>query len=91
VRRIIVNQYTGGKAANLVIARRVARKIRGTVSTSQCVLIDCEDVTFTPHFLKILAAEARPEKTRFCGLSVADQTLIEQITTQRESQESVVG
>jgi hypothetical protein len=79
MRRLIVLRYTGHKAENLKSVLRVARKIRRAVDMNQCVLVDCEDVEMTLPALELLAAEAHPERVKFCGLSLADQTILLQL------------
>jgi hypothetical protein len=70
---LVLYRYTGSKASNLRIAQRVARKIQGAQRSGQCILIDCENVTVSSEFLRILVEGTRPEKARFAGLPIPDQ------------------
>ena len=73
MKRYLLIRYTGPTATNLAQARRVARKIRGTLRQGQCVLVDCENVKISPEFKRVMLAEADPHKVRFCGLPLAEQ------------------
>jgi hypothetical protein len=72
--RIIIFEFTGRHANNQKIARRIARKVRGSVRKGTCVLIDCEDVaTFSRAFMGELMATGRDDKVKFCGLPISEQ------------------
>jgi len=73
MRRILLYKYTGRRADNLTIARRLLRRLRGAQQTGECILVDCEDVEVTQEFLQVLRSESRFEKIRFCGLPIPDQ------------------
>jgi hypothetical protein len=74
--RLKVRRYTGRKATDLRIAERLARKIRGIQNQGRCLLVDFEgvEVEASPEFLAILLAAARPEKAKFVGLPISQQT-----------------
>jgi hypothetical protein len=88
MRRLIVLHYTGPQAGNLVIARRIARKIRGAVKSRQCILVDFEDTSPSLAVLELVAAEMRPDKVRVCGLSIADQILLKHLVRHRKGGDS---
>ena len=70
---IVLYRHTGRIAANLKVARRVARKIQGAQRSGHCIVVSCEDVTVSPEFLRIMAEGTSPEKVRFAGLPIRDQ------------------
>jgi hypothetical protein len=76
VRRIAVKQYTGLKADQPAIARRLARKIQGAIVQRQCLLLDFEGTAASPEFLDVLLSVAVQPKIRFCGLPVIQQQLV---------------
>jgi len=73
MKRITLLHYTGARARNLKVARRIARKIVGALRNGECLLIDCEDTEVSADFLKELTVVAHPEKIRFCGLPQPQQ------------------
>jgi hypothetical protein len=85
MRRVIVLSLTGRRADNLTAVKRVARKIRRSVGMGQCVLVDCEDVEMPLPALECLAAEAHPERVKFCGLSIADQLVLKHLINRRQT------
>ena len=85
MKRIIVLSLIGPTADNLPAVELVARKIRGAVGMRQCVLVDCEDVEMPLQALECLAAEAHPERVKFCGLSIADQLVLKHLINRRQT------
>ena len=73
MKRVVLFDYTGDKANDLKIARRLARKLLGAQRAGECILFDCENVEVSPEVLEILRKESYPDKIRFCGLPIPDQ------------------
>jgi len=85
VRRLILLNYTGATAENLVAAERIVRKIHGARREKECLLIDCEDVEVSDSFLMILISAAHPDKIRFCGLPLLQQKFLKSQLKRRKS------
>lgn len=84
MKRLILLRHTGANATNLVIAERLARKLRGALRQGECVLVDCEDVEPTQEFLDVLLKDAQPEKVKFCGLPIMRQVTLALRMPERE-------
>ena len=76
MRRILLLRYTGLQARNPKLAHRIARKVRGAQDQGVCVVLDCEDVEISEEFLQILVSAVRTDKTKLCGLPIAQQRLV---------------
>ena len=76
MRRVIVKRFTGSVETKPTVARRLVRKIRGSIAQRQSVLLDFEGTTPSPELLEVLAAVATPSKVRFCGLAPALQEFV---------------
>ena len=70
MKRLIVYTYTGAAATNLIVARRLSRKMLGAQGMGHCVLVDFEEVEASWEFLEVLLKGLRPDKVKFCGLPI---------------------
>jgi hypothetical protein len=71
--RITVFHHTGCRADNLKLARRIANKARGAVGNGMCVLIDFDEVIFSPAFMAEVKAVVREDKIKLVGLPISEQ------------------
>jgi len=76
MRRVVVKHFTGSMADNPAVARRLARKIRGSIAQRQCLLLDFEGTIATSEVLEALVEVASPSMVRFCGLAPALQEFV---------------
>jgi hypothetical protein len=76
MRWLNLRRYTGAKATNLEVARRIVRKIQGAQRRRECLMINCEDVEVSSEFLALLVVAARTDKIRFCGLPRDQQRIV---------------